>query len=63
MACCVLHNLCIICSDEIEDFIDMNQADNVNNYPNIFRNLPRAVTIRNDIAASLKLYFFLKNVI
>jgi hypothetical protein len=36
-----------------EDFIDMNQADNVNNYPNIFRNLLRAETIRNDIAASL----------
>lgn len=53
MACCVLHNLCIICYDEIKDFIDMNQADNVNNYPNIVRNLPRAETIRDDIAASL----------
>jgi len=33
-------------SDENEDFIDMNQADSVNNYPNIFRNLPRTETIR-----------------
>ena len=26
MSCCILHNLCIICDDDIEDFIDMNQT-------------------------------------
>ena len=30
MSCCILHNLCIICDDDIEDFIDMNQTVNVN---------------------------------
>ncbi|XP_060557268.1 LOW QUALITY PROTEIN: uncharacterized protein LOC132717730 [Ruditapes philippinarum] len=38
LAACVLHNLCILCEDKIEQFIDMNQAQDVNNYPNIFAN-------------------------
>lgn len=53
LAACVLHNLCILCEDEIEQFIDMNQAQDVNNYPNIFANNADAVQIRDTIANTL----------
>lgn len=53
MAACVLHNLCIICEDEIEQFIDMNQAQDINNYPNIFANNAVAVQQRDAIANTL----------
>ena len=29
MSCCILHNICIICDDDIEDVIDVNQSVNV----------------------------------
>lgn len=52
MSCCILHNLCVICEDDIYDFIDINMAENVNNYMNIFQNLPSAEIVRNQIAAN-----------
>ncbi|KAJ8299340.1 hypothetical protein KUTeg_023400, partial [Tegillarca granosa] len=45
LACCVLLNLCILCDDEIDNFIDMSMAVNVNNYQNIFHNLPSAAAV------------------
>ena len=42
MSCYILHN---ICDDDIEDFIDMNQTVNLNQYPNIFRNYPRVMRV------------------
>lgn len=53
IACCILHNLCIICADELEDFIDMSLVQNVNNYRNIYQDLPAAEIVRNNVAASL----------
>ncbi|KAJ8312926.1 LOW QUALITY PROTEIN: hypothetical protein KUTeg_010299 [Tegillarca granosa] len=46
IACCILHNLCIICADELEDFIDMSLVQNVNNYRNIYQDLPAAEIVR-----------------
>ena len=49
MAGCVLHNLCIIGNDEIQDFInnDPEEALHPNNYVRIHRNTPTGVQHRN----------------
>ncbi|XP_060083974.1 uncharacterized protein LOC132563238 [Ylistrum balloti] len=53
MSCCVLHNLCIICADEIDDFIYINFVQNVSNYMNIFQNLQNGENDRAQITADL----------
>jgi hypothetical protein len=47
MAACVLHNLCILTDDDIWSFIDMDEADDCNRYPNIYGNAARGEQRRN----------------
>lgn len=47
MAACVLHNLCILTDDDILSFIDMDEAEDCNRYPNIYGNAARGEQRRN----------------
>lgn len=35
IAACVLHNICLITDDNIEDFVDFDDEQEVNNYTNL----------------------------
>ena len=37
IACCVLHNLCIINEDDVEGYIEYEEED-PNNFPNVYQN-------------------------
>jgi hypothetical protein len=47
MAACVWHNLCILTDDDILSFIDMDEAEDCNRYPNIYGNAARGEQRRN----------------
>ncbi|XP_065928319.1 putative nuclease HARBI1 [Magallana gigas] len=46
---CILHNLCVLKKDDIEDYLEPNpnHLNRVNYYPNVYRNDPRGVNKRN----------------
>lgn len=44
---CVWHNLCILTDDDILSFIDMDEAEDCNRYPNIYGNAARGEQRRN----------------
>ena len=49
-ACCVLHNFCVSNADMIDDLLqNIQQDNNVNNYPGIYNNQPCAEAKRNAI--------------
>lgn len=50
---CILHNLCILREDDVDDFIDQDDLGHPNNYPNIFRNDPNGTNRRMAIMARL----------
>jgi hypothetical protein len=50
---CILHNMCIICDDYIDDFMDMTQAEDINQYPNVFQNAADGANIRDRLVAIL----------
>ncbi|XP_062608040.1 uncharacterized protein LOC134269867 [Saccostrea cucullata] len=44
-ACCVLHNICILSNDSVNDILDNNFPDNnVNNYGQLYANAPTRCT-------------------
>ncbi|KAL3891366.1 hypothetical protein ACJMK2_003628 [Sinanodonta woodiana] len=49
MAACVLHNLCILTDDDILIFINMEEAEDANQYHNIFRNAVMGEQKRNQL--------------
>lgn len=54
---CILHNLCILKNDDLEDYFQRHpaqQEDRVNNYPNIYRNDNRGVQKRNALVQNLQ---------
>ncbi|XP_062588208.1 putative nuclease HARBI1 [Saccostrea cucullata] len=53
ISACILHNMCIICDDYIDDFIDMTQAEDINQYPNVFQNAADGTNIRDRLVAIL----------
>ncbi|XP_062598371.1 putative nuclease HARBI1 [Saccostrea cucullata] len=50
---CILHNLCILHEDDVDDFIKVDDIGHPNNYPNIFRNDSYGINRRLAIMASL----------
>ena len=56
MAACVLHNLCVLCDDEIAEFFYENIENNarVNNYPPVNARTAAGVQRRNMLVAHLQ---------
>ena len=56
MSACVLHNLCILCSDDVDAFFDNDTATNaqVNNYPLVYGNNAAGVNKRNQLVQYLQ---------
>lgn len=50
---CILHNLCILHEDDVNDFIDQDGLRHPSNYQNIFRNDPIGTNRRLAIMARL----------
>lgn len=50
---CILHNLCIIHKDDVENFIEEDGNGHPNNYPNLFRNDVNGINRRLQIMAGL----------
>ena len=50
---CMLHNMCVLSGEELEDFIDPRAEDHPNNYCNVDVNAPDGVALRNALMASL----------
>lgn len=53
MAGCKMHNLCIIHEDNIEEFINNDDFQHPNQYPNIFRNAAAGIAKRNNLMNNL----------
>jgi hypothetical protein len=54
-ACCVLHNLCILSNDSVQDILqNYIPADNVNNYGPLYGNANPGVVRRNAIVNYLE---------
>lgn len=45
-AACILHNLCILHEDDVEDYIQADEDGNANNYGNVYQNGHQGVTRR-----------------
>ena len=46
---CVLHNFCLLNEDDVVQFLDPHQEDEVNNFENICRDPEEAASKRNEI--------------
>jgi len=53
MAGCKMHNLCIIHEDNIEEFINNDDFQHPNQYPNIFGNAAAGIVKRNNLMNNL----------
>ena len=56
MSACVLHNLCIVCDDDLAEFFEEDIRNNaaINNYPNIYPNHAAGVRKRNNLIEYLQ---------
>lgn len=57
---CILHNLCIIHKDDVENFIEEDGNGHPNNYPNLFRNDVNGINRRLQIMAGLPYVYLMK---
>ena len=46
---CILHNLCVLEDDDLEDYIDVNLHDRPNQYPPVFNNDIAGIAQRNQL--------------
>lgn len=53
MCGCILHNMCIIHHEDIDDFIDGNGVNHPNNYQNIFQNARDGIQRRQQLMNAL----------
>lgn len=52
---CILHNLCILSGDEVEEFIEIPEDDDhPNNYPPVYRNADDGIQLRDRLVNQLQ---------